>query len=87
MQDAMVPLLSETHGGEDVAIYAKGPFAHLFHSLHEQNYIPVAIDYAACYRSATADHCKFLLSQLTSRIFNWRFFTYRQLSPESQLGL
>ncbi|OQV26258.1 Alkaline phosphatase, tissue-nonspecific isozyme [Hypsibius exemplaris] len=56
-QDALVPLKYETHGGEDVAIYAKGPFAHLFHTLHEQHYIPVAIDYAACYRSTAAQHC------------------------------
>lgn len=30
---------SETHGGEDVAIYADGPWAHLFHRTHEQSYI------------------------------------------------
>lgn len=29
-QDAAVPLSSETHGGEDVAIFARGPMAHLF---------------------------------------------------------
>lgn len=38
-QEALVPLGSETHSGEDVAIYAGGPFAHLFHKTHEQNYI------------------------------------------------
>ncbi|XP_034951620.1 alkaline phosphatase-like [Chelonus insularis] len=35
------------HGGGDVAIYAKGPFAHLIHSTHEQNYIAYVIGYAS----------------------------------------
>lgn len=38
-QEALVPLSSETHAGEDVAIYAGGPRAHLFHGVQEQNYI------------------------------------------------
>uniref|UniRef100_A0A673LRX2 Alkaline phosphatase n=1 Tax=Sinocyclocheilus rhinocerous TaxID=307959 RepID=A0A673LRX2_9TELE len=48
MQQAAVPLESETHGGEDVAIYAKGPMAHLFHGVKEQNYVAHAMAYAAC---------------------------------------
>jgi alkaline phosphatase len=39
LQEATVPLGAETHGGEDVAIYAKGPGAHLFHGVQEQNVI------------------------------------------------
>ncbi|XP_076240183.1 alkaline phosphatase [Calliopsis andreniformis] len=35
------------HGGGDVAIYAIGPFAHLFHSVHEQSYVARVIAYAA----------------------------------------
>jgi alkaline phosphatase len=38
-QQALVPLESETHGGEDVAIYARGPFAHLFQGTMEENAI------------------------------------------------
>ncbi|MBC53222.1 MAG: alkaline phosphatase [Gammaproteobacteria bacterium] len=38
-QEALVPLESEGHAGEDVAIYARGPWAHLIHSTHEQHYI------------------------------------------------
>lgn len=38
-QEALVPLGSETHAGEDVAIFAGGPKAHLFHGVREQNYI------------------------------------------------
>ncbi|XP_075720226.1 intestinal-type alkaline phosphatase [Rhinoderma darwinii] len=45
---AAVPLDSETHGGEDVAIFSKGPMAHLFHSVHEQSYIAHVMAYAAC---------------------------------------
>ena len=38
-QETLVPLGSETHSAEDVAIYAGGPWAHLFRNTHEQNYI------------------------------------------------
>jgi len=36
-QQALVPLNSETHGGEDVVIYARGPQAHLFQGTLEEN--------------------------------------------------
>lgn len=48
MQQAAVPLDAETHAGEDVAIYAKGPMAHLFHGVKEQNYVAHVMAYAAC---------------------------------------
>lgn len=39
-QEATVPFAgSETHAGEDVAIYARGPGAHLFQGVLEQNVI------------------------------------------------
>ncbi len=38
-QQAVVPLGAETHAGEDVAIYATGPKAHLVHGSMEQNWI------------------------------------------------
>lgn len=44
----LVPLASETHGGQDVQILAKGPFAHLLTGVHEQNYIPYVMAYASC---------------------------------------
>lgn len=36
-QQALIPRSSETHSGEDVAVYAKGPFAHLLGGTVEQN--------------------------------------------------
>ncbi len=38
-QQAAIPMSSETHGGEDVAVYAKGPQAHLIQGTMEQNAI------------------------------------------------
>lgn len=53
---AAVPLSSETHGGEDVAVFAKGPMAHLLHGVQEQNYIPHVMAYAACI-GQNKNHC------------------------------
>jgi alkaline phosphatase len=39
IQQAMLPLSSETHSPVDVAIYAQGPWAHLFDGTVEQSYI------------------------------------------------
>ncbi|KAK4307956.1 hypothetical protein Pmani_020316 [Petrolisthes manimaculis] len=38
----------EVHGGEDVAVYALGPMAHLFHRVHEQTYVAHVMAYAGC---------------------------------------
>lgn len=46
-QDALVPLESETHGGEDVAAYARGPWAHLVRGVQEQNYLYHVMRHAA----------------------------------------
>lgn len=47
-QQAAVPLSEETHGGEDVAVFARGPQAHLVHGVQEQNYIAHVMAFAAC---------------------------------------
>ncbi len=39
LQEALFPRKTETHGGEDVAIFAGGPSAHLFRGVVEQNFI------------------------------------------------
>ncbi len=43
LQEAIVPLTSETHGGADVPLFADGPGAFLFHGVQEQNFIYHAI--------------------------------------------
>lgn len=45
---ATAPLSLETHGGDDVGIFASGPWSHLFSGVIEQNVIPHAMAYAAC---------------------------------------
>ncbi len=45
-QEALVPEESETHGGEDVAIYATGPGAHLVSGSNEQSIIFHVMNYA-----------------------------------------
>ncbi|CAH1956212.1 unnamed protein product [Acanthoscelides obtectus] len=42
------PLNSETHGADDVAVFANGPWAHLFTGTMEENVIPHLIAAAAC---------------------------------------
>uniref|UniRef100_A0A1I8MTL2 Alkaline phosphatase n=1 Tax=Musca domestica TaxID=7370 RepID=A0A1I8MTL2_MUSDO len=42
------PLEDETHGGEDVGVYASGPWSHLFTGVYEQNAIPHMMGYASC---------------------------------------
>ncbi|XP_030372269.1 alkaline phosphatase [Scaptodrosophila lebanonensis] len=42
-----VPLSSETHGGEDVGVFASGPFEHFFAGNYEQTAIPALMAYAA----------------------------------------
>ncbi len=46
-QEALIPLTNESHAGEDVAIYAGGPWSHLFQQTHEQHYIYHVMRHAA----------------------------------------
>ncbi|XP_067647682.1 membrane-bound alkaline phosphatase-like [Eurosta solidaginis] len=44
---ATVPLASGTHGGEDVAVFASGPYEHYFTGNYEQTNIPALMAHAA----------------------------------------
>ena len=47
IQPTLVPLPSETHGGEDLGIYAIGPWSHLFQGTVEENYTFHVMNYAS----------------------------------------
>lgn len=57
VQQAAVPMASATHSGEDVAVLARGPMAHLFQGVNEQNFVAHAMAYAACV-GADRRHCQ-----------------------------
>ena len=46
-QEALVPMGSETHAGEDVGVYAMGPGAHLVTGTNEQSFLFHVMDFAA----------------------------------------
>ena len=50
LQQSTVPMRSETHGGQDVTIYAKGPHAYLFGGVVEESYTFHVIDDALSFR-------------------------------------
>lgn len=45
---SLVPMKYESHGGDDVAVFARGPWAHLFTGVIEQNNIPHFMGFAGC---------------------------------------
>lgn len=45
---AGIPLVDETHGGEDVPVYATGPGSFLIRGSFEQNYVAHVMSYVAC---------------------------------------
>ena len=56
LQDAAVPLEHESHSGEDVPVYAAGPWAQLVSGVHEQNYLYHVMYYAAGLPARTRVH-------------------------------
>ena len=74
---ASVPRKKETHGGDDVGIFAIGPFAHLFHSVHEQSYIGHVMAYSACLGPySTDEHCTVGNSAIRKNDSFFYFFTF-----------
>ncbi|XP_021779825.2 alkaline phosphatase, germ cell type [Papio anubis] len=53
-QQSGVPLDEETHAGEDVAVFARGPQAHLVHGVQEQSFLAHIMAFAACLEPYTA---------------------------------
>ena len=54
-QQSAVPLWGETHAGEDVALFARGPWAHLVHGVQEQTFVAHVMAFAACVEPYTTD--------------------------------
>lgn len=52
-QEALIPLGSETHAGEDVAVYAGGPFAQLIRHTAEQSYLFQVMEHAVNLRKGS----------------------------------
>ncbi len=46
LQESAYPMQAETHGGEDVGVWASGPYAFLLHGTIEQNVIFHLMDFA-----------------------------------------
>ncbi|KAK9501670.1 hypothetical protein O3M35_012353 [Rhynocoris fuscipes] len=46
---SLVPMKDETHGGEDVPVYASGPWSHMLSGVYEQTLIPATLMFASCF--------------------------------------
>ncbi|CAB3234486.1 unnamed protein product [Arctia plantaginis] len=74
-----VPLDSETHGGDDVAVFAWGSHHSLFVGAYEQSHIPHRMAYAACIGpgqhacngAAHIGHSPLVLALLTAVVATW----------------
>ena len=47
IQQTLIPMQSETHGGEDLGIYAIGPWSHLFQGTVEENFTFHVMNFAS----------------------------------------
>lgn len=91
------PLKSETHGGDDVGVFALGPWSHLFTGVYEQNVIPHLMAYASCIghglsacwlpkppnsSSATVSTKKSVESSV--KIFHWRLHRENEFNKQKR---
>ena len=53
-----IPVVDETHGGEDVAVYAKGPMAHMFYGVQEQHHVAHVMALSMCVGRYKGRLCK-----------------------------
>ncbi|XP_025413941.1 membrane-bound alkaline phosphatase-like [Sipha flava] len=65
---SLVHLNAETHGGDDVMVFARGPWAHLFTGNFEQNEIPLAMALAANLPTKRPERDSHSLSGAVSRL-------------------
>ncbi|XP_037952656.1 alkaline phosphatase 4-like [Teleopsis dalmanni] len=49
---ATIPVKDESHGGEDVVVFANGPGSSLVRGVFEQNYLAYIMSYAGCFGPA-----------------------------------
>ncbi|XP_059227000.1 alkaline phosphatase [Stomoxys calcitrans] len=61
---AAAPMADETHGGGDVAVYASGPWSHLFTGVLEQSVLPAFMSFAACIGPEELSSCNLIDNQL-----------------------
>jgi len=54
---AALQLSSETHAGDDVAVFASGPWSHLFSGVYEQHVLPYLVAYASCVGNGLSHSC------------------------------
>jgi len=54
---ATVPSPSESHAGDDVAVFSVGPWSHLFTGVYEQHVLPYLIAYASCIGNGLIHSC------------------------------
>lgn len=47
-QQALIPIGWATHGGDDVGVFANGPFSYLFHATVDNTFVAQAMKYAMC---------------------------------------